>query len=226
MVINAVIFDLDGTLANFNLNYKSLRADVRSYLSNHGMPASELSITETIFEMLQKAEIYFKNQGKKTIEFQAIQNEALAIAEKYELEAASTTSLISGAIETLKNLRKMNIKIALCTISGEKASNLILQKFKISEYFDVVVARNKVKRVKPNPEQFMTALEALGTRPETTLIVGDSKIDMQSAKEIKAIAVGYPTGTSAKQLTVNGANYIITALTDLPILVEKLNKEE
>ena len=59
------------------------------------------------------------------------------------------------------------------------------------------------------------------------MVVGDSNVDMQCAKELKAIAVGLPMGISTiEQLMKNGANYIITSITDLPVLIEKLNKEQ
>ena len=100
-----------------------------------------------------------------------------------------------------------------------------MQRFKIDDFFKVVVPRDKVKYVKPHTEQFELALKTLGVRPQATVIVGDSNVDMQSAKELKAIAVGLPTGLSTKeQLMSNGANYIITSLTDLPVLIEKINK--
>ena len=86
----------------------------------------------------------------------------MAIAEKYEMEAASTTSLMPGANETLKELKRMNMKMGLCTTSSEKAANYILKRFKIEDFFQIVVARDKVKYVKPNTEQFEVALKALG----------------------------------------------------------------
>ena len=64
MSIEAVIFDLDGTLANFNLDFKTLRSEVRSYLIRIGVPTSVLDVNESIFEMLRKAEIFIKNSGK------------------------------------------------------------------------------------------------------------------------------------------------------------------
>ncbi|HDD69907.1 MAG TPA: hypothetical protein ENG19_02135, partial [Candidatus Bathyarchaeota archaeon] len=64
MVIKAVIFDLDGTLANFNIDYKAVRAEVRSFLVKVGLPASILSLNESVFEMLKKAKIFLKNNGK------------------------------------------------------------------------------------------------------------------------------------------------------------------
>jgi phosphoglycolate phosphatase len=222
--VEAVIFDLDGTLANFNLDYKTLRAEVRSYLIRTSVPASLLNVNESIFEMLKKAEIFVKN-NKPAEAFEEIRSQALAIAEKYEMEAASTTSLLPGANEMLKELKRMNLKMGLCTTSSEKAAKYILQRFKIEDFFQSVVPRNKVKYVKPNTEQFELALKALGARPKAAVIVGDSTVDMQSAKELKAIAVGLPTGLSTmEQLMSNGANYIITSLTDLPVLIKKINE--
>ena len=225
MPIEAVLFDLDGTIAHFNLDYKTLRADVRSYLIRAGVPTSVLSVNENMFEMLKKAEIFIKNNDNPALSFEKIRNQALTIAEKYELEAASSTGLMPGAVESLKELVGMKLKIGLCTTSSEKAALYILNRFKIEEFFTVVVARDKVKYVKPSPEQFELALKTLGAKPQSTLIVGDSVVDMQSAKELKVVAVGYPTGISTlEQLRDNGANFIITSLADLPRLIKEVNK--
>jgi HAD superfamily hydrolase (TIGR01549 family) len=226
MVVKAVIFDLDGTISHFNLDYRAVRGDVRSYLLRVGVPASLLPVNESIFELLNKAEIFLKNSGKAA-EVMEIRNEALAIAEKYELEAAQGTGLLPGVNETLKTLKRMRLKIGLFTLSSDKVARYILQRFKLGDFFGVTVPRNKVNYVKPNPEHLEMAIKVLGVAPEETLVVGDSSADMESAEELKVIAVGLPAGISTiEQLTVHGANYIITSITDLPVLVEKINKEQ
>jgi len=227
MDVKAVIFDLDGTIVSFNLDYKGLRGEVRACLLRIGVPASVLSVKDSVFEMLKKTEIFVRNSGKSAEAMQEIRNEVLAIAEKYELEAARDTSLLPGASETLAVLKRMGLKIGLFTLSGDKAANYILQRFKLGEFFGVTVPRNKVDYVKPNPEHLGMALKVLGVAPEETVVVGDGNVDMQSARELKAIAVGLPTGTSTiEQLKRNGANYIITSITDLPVLIEKINKAQ
>ena len=225
--IKAVIFDLDGTIASFNLDYKALRGEIRSYLLRLGVPASVLSVNESIFEMLKKTAIFMKNSGKSAEAMDAIRSEALAIAEKYELEAAVSTDLLPGVYETLKALKRMDLKIGLFTLNSDKAANYLLQRFKLGEFFGVTVPRNKVNYVKPNPEHLEMALKVLGVAPEETVVVGDGNVDMESASELKAIAVGLPSGASKiEQLMRHGANYIITSITDLPVLIEKINKEQ
>jgi HAD superfamily hydrolase (TIGR01549 family) len=226
MVVKAVIFDLDGTLASFNMDYRTVRAEVRSFLMRHGFPASILTVNESIFEMLKKVEIFMKNNGRSKEEFMNVRSKALAIAEKYEFEAAKTTSLLPGVLETLKVLKEIHLKIGLCTINSEKTTDYILKRFGITGFFDAVTPRDKVKYVKPNTEHMEATLKSLDVKPEETVVAGDSHIDMKCAKELKAIAVGLPTGVStSKQLIDSGANYLVTALTDLPNLIEYINKK-
>jgi HAD superfamily hydrolase (TIGR01509 family) len=225
--VKAVIFDLDGTITNFNLDFRTARGEVRSYLLRVGVPASVLSAKESIFEMLKKTEIFVKNSGKSAEAMEAIRNEALGIAEKYELEAAMSTGLLPGVVETLKELKRMGLKLGLFTLNSGKALSYILQRFKLGDFFGVTVPRDRVNFVKPNPEHLEMALKVLGVSPEETVVAGDSGVDMESAKELKAVAVGLPSGAStAEQLTGHGANYVITSITDLPVLIERLNRAQ
>ncbi|HVP92190.1 MAG TPA: HAD family hydrolase [Acidobacteriota bacterium] len=224
-MIRAVIFDLDGTLASFNIDYKAVRADVRNLLIKRDLPASLFSINESIFEMLKKTEIFMKNNGNPEKMMEDIREKALATAEKYELEAAKTTSLLPGVPETLKALKKMSLKIGLCTINSEKSANYILKRFKIAEFFDAVTPRNSVRQVKPNTEHLEATLKALEAKPEESMVVGDGVSDIKCARELQAIAVGLPIGVSSPKELINaGANYLITSVTDLPMLVEYINK--
>lgn len=224
-MIKAVVFDLDGTLASFNVEYKAVRAEVKNLLIKEGLPASLFSFNESIFEMLKKTEIFIKNNDKPQEIYEEIRQKVLAVAEKYELEAAKTTSLLPGVHETLKTLKARGLKIGLFTINSEKATNYILKRFEIKEYFDAVITRNSVKYVKPHSEHLESVLKALEVKPEEAIIVGDSQIDVRCARETGAIAVGLPTGTSSpKELIAAGANYLVTTIIDLPILIEYINK--
>jgi len=224
-MIRAVVFDLDGTLVRFNIDFRTVRAEVRSFLISQGVPASVLSLNESIFEMLKKTEIFLKNSGKTGKAVEEVRKQALAIAEKYEVEAAKTTVLLPGVIEVLKTLKGMGLKIGVCTVNGEKSVYHIMQRFKVGSFFDAVASREHVKSVKPEAEHLEKTLEVLGVSPKEALVVGDSSADMKCARSVGAVAVGLLTGVStAKELIDSGANYLITSLTDLPTLVKQINK--
>lgn len=224
MVIEAVVFDLDGTLTSFNLDYRAVRADVRSCLIKNRLPASILSVNESIFQMLNKTEIFLRNQGNPEQVIKEVQREALEIAERYELEAAKSTSLIPGVVETLDALKRMGLNIGLFTINSQKSANHILERFQIIDYFDAVITRNRVRSVKPNIEHLGTVLEVLEVDPQEVIVVGDGINDMKCARELGAIAVGLPTGFSPFERLMNGgANYILTSISDLPALIGEID---
>jgi HAD superfamily hydrolase (TIGR01549 family) len=227
MPVKAVVFDLDGTIASFNLDDMTVRSDARGYLIKQGLPASVLSSNESIFDMLKKTEIFLKNSGKSDRAVSKIRNEVLAIAEGYELEAAKTTGLLPGVVETLETLKKMGLKLGLCTINSEKSTNYILKRFGMTKFFEAVVPRNRVKNVKPSIEHLEATLKALKVSAEDALLVGDGTRDMQCARELRVIAVGLPTGVSSqKELMASGADYLVTSVTDLPMLVENIKQNQ
>jgi len=226
MAVNAVVFDLDGTVVTFNLDYRSARAEVIGFLEVQGLSRSLFSLNESVFEMLKKVEVSVRNKGKSEKDFLSLRRAVLSILEKYETESASTTSLVPGVVETLKALKKMRLKLALFTVNGEKSTNYILGTFNLTQYFDSVVTRDSVLSVKPNPMHLQAVLKALKVQPEEAVVVGDSVWDMKSAQELGVFAVGVLSGVSSpKELTHAGANVLISSPTDLIALIEKLNQE-
>jgi HAD superfamily hydrolase (TIGR01549 family) len=226
MTIQAVVFDLDGTIVKFNLDYKAARAEVIEFLVNQGFPKSVFSNKESVFEMLKKAEIYMQNHrvGKG---FQKLKKDVLSIMEKYEIQSAKTTQLIPGVLETLQALKKMKLKLGLFTVNSKKATEYTLSTFRLKPYFTTVVTRDSVSLVKPSPIHLETALKALKAKPEETIVVGDSTMDMKSAQEFDIFAVGTSTGfATPEQLTQAGANCLISSPLDLIELVEKLGQKE
>jgi HAD superfamily hydrolase (TIGR01509 family) len=176
--------------------------------------------------MLKKAQVYMKNNGKKETEIQKIKETIFKLAERHELEAARNTELQPGVSETLRMLKKAKLKLGLFTINCITATNYILQQLHLKRFFDAVATRDCVEMVKPAPEHLASVLQMLNVKPEEALVVGDGVTDMKSAEELDAIGVGIPAGVSTPQaLTQAGATCLITSLTDLPTLVNQLNRE-
>ena len=225
-MIKAVIFDLDGTLVTFKLDIKACRTEVIQYLTEQGFPRSLFSITETAFDMLLKAKKHLKTEENGNQEFAKIEETVFSIVESFELEAARTNQMFLGIPETLKALRDMNLKIALCTISGEKATSYILERFNLAPFFDAVVTRESVSEVKPHPAHLEAALDALKVRSQEAVLVGDSVKDVACANHLKVLAVGVTTGLSSMEnLTRSGAHYIASSANEIPILMEQLQNK-
>jgi HAD superfamily hydrolase (TIGR01549 family) len=226
-MIKAVIFDLDGTISDFNLDYKAMRAEIRGYLLDAGVPVSILKTSGPVSDILERIIVYFKRYGLSEETLGRIQKTVWTIAENHELTAASTTDLIPGVKETLRTLKRSGFKLGLCTLNGKKSMDKILNRFKIKELFDSAIPREEANYVKPNPEHLKIVLGELEVMPNEAIAVGDSIRDIQAAKEINLIAVGFPSGISPEnQLIQSGANYIITSITDMPKLIKSINAQK
>jgi HAD superfamily hydrolase (TIGR01549 family) len=224
--VKAVIFDIDGTLLNFVLDYKASRAEVIQYLIEQGFPSSLFSMKENIFEMLKKAELYLKNNGEEGSKIKTIRKGVFSIADRHEMEAANSTSVLPGVLETLKTLKNMELKMAVFTMNGERATSHIMRTFRLAHFFEAIVTRESVSGVKPDPEHLEAVLSALNIKPEEVIVVGDSMLDMKCANELKITGVGINTGISSpKELTFAGASYLISSLTEIPKLVQQLNEK-
>jgi phosphoglycolate phosphatase len=225
-MIKAVIFDLDGTLKEFNLDTKACRIKSINLLTQQGFSSSLFSLDESAFDMLKKVkESQIKKDGK-TQDFSKIKDMIFSVVEEFELEAAKTAKIFEGIPETLKALKDRELELALCTISSEKTTDYILKRFQLEQFFDAVVTRDSVFEIKPSPTHLEAALDALKVGSQEALLVGDSVKDIECAVQLDVLAVGVTTGLSPiEELTRSGAHYIASSVTDIPILVEQLNKK-
>ncbi len=224
-MIKAVIFDLDGTLKEFNLDIKACRTKIINLLTQRGFSRSLFLLNESAFDMLKKVKKSpITKDGKSN--FTKIKDMVFSVVEEFELEAARTAKIFEDIPETLKALRDMKLKIALCTISSEKTTKYVLKRFHLEQFFDAVVTRESVFEVKPHPTHLEAALDALKVRSQEAVLVGDSIKDIECAVQLNVLAVGVTTGLSSlEELTCSGAHYIASSVTDIPILVEQLNRK-
>lgn len=225
-MIKAVIFDLDGTLKEFNLDIRGCRTKIIKLLTQRGFSRSLFSLNESAFDMLKKVKKSPITEDGKKRDFAKIKDMVFSVVEEFELDAARTAKIFEDIPETLKALRDMKLKIALCTISSEKTTKYVLKRFHLEQFFDAVITRESVFEVKPHPTHLEAALDALKVRSQEAVLVGDSVKDIECAVQLNVLAVGVTTGLSSlEDLTRSGAHYIASSVTDIPILVEQLNRK-
>ncbi|GAB6135763.1 TIGR02253 family HAD-type hydrolase [Thermococcus prieurii] len=92
-------------------------------------------------------------------------------------------------VPTLEWLKGNGYRLGVVT-SGPEYQRLKLELTGLDKYFDVIVTREDVKAIKPEPKIFLHALERLGVEPGEALYVGDSlSQDVYGAKHVGMTAV-------------------------------------
>ncbi len=100
----------------------------------------------------------------------------------------------TGLFESLILLKNNNFKIGLATSGTKQYIEVVLDKFRIRDYFDVIVSGDDVKVGKPDPETYLVASQKLGFKPEECIVLEDATNGIESAKKAgcRCVAIKNP----------------------------------
>lgn len=90
--------------------------------------------------------------------------------------------LMPGLETSLKVCQDLNLKIALASSGTNRYIDVVLEKFEIVKYFEVIVSGDDVKKGKPDPETFSVAAKKLGLEPNECVVLEDATNGIKSAK--------------------------------------------
>lgn len=218
-MIKAVLFDLDGTIAD------TLRDLANSYnyaISSYGFPTHETEeYKELVGRGILDAIMRALPEGERNEETIA---KCKVVFDEYNAAHSSDyTTVYHGMPETLRELKKKGIKLAVVTNGAQSRADFMVPKL-YEGIFDFIMGKRDGVAAKPSPESAFITMKELGVSADECLFVGDSGIDMQTAKNCGAAAgVGVLWGfRSREELESNGADYIIdTPKMLLSVLEEK-----
>jgi len=188
----AVLFDLEDTLVQTpwadHHHVLEFRHKTKEKLTELGIPPVTLEGIERATIMRNKASEYVEQNFDKT-DARRFRQGMEKFLSRYELDSARKSRLFPETIPTLRTLKQLEIKVGLVTNTSAKAVKSVFQIHGIKDYFDVVVTRENVRKLKPDPEGILWAIKKLKTK--NCFMVGDLVLDLLAAKNarIKAIIV-------------------------------------
>lgn len=165
--IDAVIFDLDGTLIDSMWMWKSIDIE---YLARFGLEMPE-DLQKNIEGMsFSETAVYFKQRFGLKDSLEQIKADWNDMAwDKYMNEVP----LKEGAMELLKYLKGANIPAGIATSNSRQLVDLIIKRHGIDEYFSSIRTSCEVIKGKPSPDIYLLVAKDLGARPERCLVFED-----------------------------------------------------
>jgi phosphoglycolate phosphatase len=119
------------------------------------------------------------------------------------------TGAYKGIKELLKQLSKENIKMAIVSNKFDKAVKELNQ-FYFGEYIKVAIGESENILKKPAPDTVFKALDELSSTADKAVYVGDSEVDVKTAKNSGIVCIGVTWGFRDREvLEQMGADYII-----------------
>lgn len=172
-----VLFDLEGTLVDFQWRLEEAEADLREALGEMGFEPA-LFAGQDYAGIRRAALEAVEDEGPRT----EVVRRLAPVYDRYDLDALSRWSLREGARRLFGDLRSQGVKLGLVTNIGRRAVGGALEKFGLAGEFEAVVTRDDVLWMKPDGEGILCALDGLGGDVADALMVGDSLSDLRAAR--------------------------------------------
>ena len=218
-MIKAVLFDLDGTIAN---TLQDL-ADASNFaLASFGFPTYETDRYRYFvgrgIPNLIKAIVPAEHGDEKTLT--AVKAKFF---EYYDVHYADNTCVYEGVPQLFTTLKSMGIKFAVVTNKAHSAAVEVVKRL-YGDTINVVVGQTDDVPVKPAPQMPSNAAKQLGVDTTECLFVGDSGVDCQTGVNCGAVSVGVLWGFRERdELLENGAKYIIDKPHSIVEIIKELN---
>lgn len=219
MKYSAVIFDLDGTLINSIEDLAdSANAALKKYkFDTHPIEEYKKFVGNGLRQLIKVATP--QNLDDDTIYI--IWKECLNI---YKNNYLNKTCLYDSILNMLQELKKLGIKMAVCTNKPDKIANEIVHKLIGSQYISVTYGERDGIPRKPDPASLIEAAKFLAVEPEKVIYVGDSGVDMICGNRAGMYSVGVLWGFREKEeLVESGAQILLSNPMELIDFVKKVN---
>ena len=217
-MIKACIFDLDGTLADTlesmayvaneimqKYGLKTLPTDNFRYYSGEG---ADMLMQRALKDAGDKELIHYE-EGRR------LYREMFAADPMYKVVP------YEGMPETLKELKKRGIRLAVCSNKPHPAAVKVIAQL-YGDDFDMVLGQSDAIRRKPAPDGPLMRAGKFGVRPEECMYVGDTSTDMKTGKAAGMFTVGALWGfRDREELNANGADLVAEHPTDLVKISEE-----
>ncbi|MCT4602674.1 MAG: HAD family hydrolase [Marinifilum sp.] len=211
-MIKGVIFDLDGTLAN---SIEDIADSMNKVLMENSFPTHDYATYKT-----------FVGRGIKNLVEKSLPSENRSEAEIgknfermmqiYDDNCIVKTCLYPGIVELLNALSEKGIKISVFSNKANELTQKVVKVLLANWQLEYVLGAGGDIPRKPDPKGAILISEKMGINPSELMYIGDSGVDMETAKNSGMKAVGVLWGfRDMEELLENGAQTLLEHPMDL-----------
>jgi len=210
--IRGLIFDLDGTLIDSKLD---LALSVNAMLDHMGSPQH---VHETIFGFVGNgAEALVRKSLGDGASDEEVKRGLGYFLSYYRTHMLDNTVLYPGVQEALDEFRRSErYAMAVFTNKPVNFSRAIIEGLNLSNRFVAVYGGNSFERKKPDPMGIEVLLRDLKATREEAMMVGDSQVDVQTARNSGILACGVTYGLGLEGMRAHPPDVMVDNLLELP----------
>lgn len=215
-MINTVIFDLDGTLLN---SLADLHACFNYAITQFGYPARTLEeiksfVGNGITKAIERALPY-------EVSAEELNKIVLLFKKYYKEHMTELSSPYDGIIPMLAELKEKGYKLAVVSNKFDDAVKGLCREY-FDNYIKAAIGEGYGIEKKPNPTGIFKAIKELNSKIENAVYIGDSDVDIQTAKNAGIPCISVLWGFRDKSFLIkNGAKFLANSPNDIIKIIEK-----
>ncbi len=189
--IELYIFDLDGTLIDSALD---LAVSLERALAEEGL------MGYTLDDLLSRISVGSKNLIRDLVNDDRVVERRVFdyYIKHYSTNMFNNTKLYPQVLDIMESLKTKSV--ALLSNKREQPCRTILEYFKINHHFKMILGGDSLKLKKPSPEPILHICKHLNIKPEHTVMIGDSPVDIESATGAGARSIGILDGLTPREV--------------------------
>jgi phosphoglycolate phosphatase len=210
--LKLLVFDLDGTLID---SAQDLCNSVNATLAHFGRKQLPDSLVATYIGdgaiMLIRRALF----GTDAVEVdEALLAKGYAyFLDYYREHKLDFTYAYNGVLESLAALRQLHDgpprTMAVLTNKPVRPAQAICEALKLAPFFLHIYGGNSFKTKKPDPEGIVSLMNEAGAKPEETVMIGDSQVDVETAQNAGTWSIGCTFGLSPQTLTTTPPDILV-----------------
>ena len=210
--LKLLVFDLDGTLID---SAQDLCNSVNATLAHFGCKQLPDSL---VASYIGDGAIMLIRRALFGVDAVEVDEAFLAKAYAYFLDyyrehKLDFTYAYNGVLESLAALRQLHDgpprTMAVLTNKPVRPAQAICEALKLAPFFLHIFGGNSFKTKKPDPEGLVSLMTEAGARPEETVMIGDSQVDVETAQNAGTWSIGCTFGLSPQTLTTTPPDILV-----------------
>jgi HAD superfamily hydrolase (TIGR01509 family) len=216
-MLSAVIFDLDGLLADSESWWNQIDAKL---LAEYGVKYRGEHHRNVVGVSYRRAVEFYKTAFGLSAATEEMMQRRGEIATEF---FADRVGLFPHVREILEQLRQMKLHLAVATSSVSASARPFLERHQLTGFFEVIVTGEEVEHGKPAPDIYQCAAKHLGIPVDACLVVEDALPGVAAAKAAKMRVAAIPDKRFVSPAEYEKqADYVLSSLKELPRLVRNL----
>jgi 16S rRNA pseudouridine516 synthase len=216
--VRAVIFDLDGVLADSEPWWNQIDTKL---LAEYGVGYRGEYHRNVLGVSYRLAVEFYKNAFRISASIEELMWRRSEIATEF---FANRVGLFPSAKTMLEQLREMKSHLAIATSSVSASARPFLDRTGIRSLFGIIVTGDEVQRGKPHPDIYLQTAKKLEIAPESCLVIEDALAGVAAAKAANMRVAAIPdTRFVDPRDYEKEADYVLASLSEIPALIRRLS---